>query len=65
MGEVAGADYGDPFATGPGGEMLKIEVAAGGAGIFGMDVQVRVEAHAMPRQRGSGESPQRRCHDRR
>ena len=31
MGEVAGGDHADALAAGPGGEMLKIEVAAGGA----------------------------------
>jgi hypothetical protein len=31
MGEVAGADHADALAAGPGGEMLKIEIATGGA----------------------------------
>ena len=49
MGEVAGSDEADALAARPGGQVLEIEVAAGRTGVFRMDVQVRVEAHAMPR----------------
>ena len=45
MAEVAGADEADALARRPLGEVLEIEVAAGRARIFRMDVQVGVEAH--------------------
>ena len=45
MGEVAGGDHADALAAGPIGEMFEVEIAAGRARVFGVDVQVRVEAH--------------------
>ncbi len=48
MGEVAGGDHADALAAGPGREMLQIEVAAGRPRIFGMNVQVGMEAHVIP-----------------
>ena len=63
MGEVAGGDHADALAGGPGGEVLEIEIAAGRARIFRVDVQVRVEAHprraflSAPRGRERGAPP--------
>src|SRR5262245_22700612 len=48
MREVAGGDDADPFACRPGGKMFEVEIPARRARIFGVDVQVRVEAHATP-----------------
>ena len=48
MGEVAGGHDRDALAGRPMGEMLKIEVAARRAGVFRVDVQVRVEPHGAP-----------------
>jgi hypothetical protein len=49
MGEVAGRHHADTLASRPMGEVLEIEIAAGGARIFRMDVQVRMETHGTPR----------------
>ena len=49
MGEVAGADDGDALAGCPPGEVLEVEVPAGRARIFRVNVQVGVEAHRIPR----------------
>ena len=49
MGKVAGRDHPDTLAARPGGEVLEIEIPAGGARVFRVDVQVRVEGHPMPR----------------
>src|SRR6266508_1201697 len=43
--KVAGCDDADAFSRCPVGEMLEIEIAAGRARIFRMDVQIRVKAH--------------------
>ena len=45
MGEIAGADHTDALAGGPCEQMLEVEIAAGGARIFRVDVQVGVKAH--------------------
>jgi hypothetical protein len=45
MGEVAGRHDRDALARRPRGQMFEIEVAAGGARIFRVDVQVGVKAH--------------------
>src|SRR5262249_36429872 len=47
--KVSGRDHADTLACGPVSEALQIEVAAGRARIFRMDMQVGVEAHRMPR----------------
>ncbi len=43
MDAVAGADDGDSLPRRPEGEMFEVEIAAGGTGIFGMDVEIGVE----------------------
>ena len=45
MGEIAGPDHADALAGGPCGQMFEIEIAAGRARIFRVDVQVGVKAH--------------------
>src|SRR5262245_13041302 len=45
MCAVPGGDDTGALAAGPGREMLEVEIPAGGARIFRVDVQVRVEAH--------------------
>jgi hypothetical protein len=45
MGEVAGRHDRDALARRPRGQMFEIEVAAGGARILRVDVQVGVKAH--------------------
>ena len=45
MREIAGGDEIDALHPRGGGEMLEIEVAAGRAGIFRMDVKIGGEAH--------------------
>jgi hypothetical protein len=45
MREVTGADECDAFSRRPERQMLEIEVAARGARMLGMDVQVRVKTH--------------------
>ena len=47
MGEVPRGDDADALLAGPDGQMLKVAVPAGGAGVFGMDVQVGIERHAV------------------
>ena len=49
MGKVAGRHHPDTLAARPGGEVLEIEIPAGGSRVFRVDVQVRVEGHPMPR----------------
>jgi hypothetical protein len=44
MAKVAGADHGNTLARRPGRQMLEIEIAAGGARIFRVHVQVGVKA---------------------
>src|SRR5262245_29743572 len=60
MGEIPGTDDADALAAGPGGEMLEIEVPAGGTRMLRVNVQVRVESHA----RRAPSSEPRRCSDR-
>src|SRR5262245_24287454 len=45
MCAVPGGDDTGALAAGPGREMLEVEIPAGGARTFRVDVQVRVEAH--------------------
>ena len=45
MGEIAGRDHADAFAGGPCGQMFEVEIAAGRARIFGVDVQIGVKVH--------------------
>jgi hypothetical protein len=45
MGEVAGRDDSEALAHRPRREMFEVEIAAGGARIFRVDVQVGVKAH--------------------
>jgi hypothetical protein len=52
MGEVAGRDDSEALARRPRREMFEVEIAAGGARIFRVDVQVGVKAHG-----GSARSP--------
>ena len=47
MGEVAGSDDRDPLAPRPEGKMLQIRVPARRPGVFGVDVEIGVEAHGM------------------
>src|SRR5262249_32523184 len=49
MREVAGTNDADACARRPGREVLEIEIPTGRTRIFRVDVQIRVEAHAMPR----------------
>jgi hypothetical protein len=49
MREVAGRDHADALAARPIGEMLEIEIPARGTRIFGVDVQIRMEAHRTSR----------------
>src|SRR5579883_3529109 len=48
MHAISRADHRDALAGGPPGQMLKIEVAAGGAGIFGMHMQSGMKFHRIP-----------------
>ena len=48
VSEVAGRDDADALARRPRGEMFEVEVAARGARIFRVDVQVGVKAHGGP-----------------
>jgi len=52
MGEVAGRDDSEALARRPLREMFEVEIAAGRARIFRVDVQVGVKAHG-----GSARSP--------
>ena len=45
VGEVAGRHHRQTLAPGPQGEVLEVAVAAGGAGVLGVDVEVGVERH--------------------
>src|SRR5690606_12922734 len=58
MHAVAGGDNGKALAGTPEGEVLEIEIAAGGARVSGMDMQVCVKRHfSLPRlsaMRGAG-----------
>src|SRR5581483_5970434 len=48
MDEIAGADHGNTLSARPPSKMLKIEVAARCARMFGMDMQVSVKPHRRP-----------------
>ena len=45
VGEVAGRHHRQALAAGPQGEVLEVAVAAGGAGVLGVDVEIGVEGH--------------------
>ena len=45
VGEVAGRDHADALEAGPIGEMFEVEIPTGRARVFGVDVEVGVEAH--------------------
>src|SRR5262249_19780389 len=49
MHAIPGADDRDALAGRPPGEILKVEVAAGGARIFGMNMQVGMKFHGVHR----------------
>src|SRR5437879_2130298 len=48
MHAIPGADHCDALAGRPPGKMLKVEVAAGGAGIFGVHMQIGMKFHGVP-----------------
>src|SRR5688500_2709144 len=54
MGEVTCSHHSNPFAGGPQRQMLDVQIPARCAGILRVNVQVRVEAHAV--RSYSGES---------
>jgi len=54
MREVAGADNTHAFAFGPMGEAVEVALAAGGAGVFGMDVEVGEVTHGGNRSTARG-----------
>src|SRR5262249_13099943 len=64
MGEVAGRHHAYSLACRPVRKVLEVEIAAGGARIFRVDVQVRMETHRTPRRaRLAPESNQDRKRD--
>src|SRR6185312_7184413 len=52
MGEVAGSHHRDPLAPRPQRKMLQIRIPACGPGVFGVNVEVSVEAHGMEVRNG-------------
>jgi hypothetical protein len=65
MHAIAGGDHRDALARRPPGKVFQVEVAAGGAGMAGMYVQVGVERHdgaglvySIPRIIGAGPPPE-------
>ena len=48
MHAIPGADHGDALAGRPPGEMLEVEVAAGGPRIFGVHMQIGMKFHGVP-----------------